>query len=211
MFTNKLQADTPRTLDRLEPEYYVLLQVIRQTLVPKAGYKEGLNAIHQTVLHALAEMLDFDLVDLMIGKMEDVICDSFAQRHALPYAHFISRILSLQDGGYSASHLPGSRSTDQYPSTTLAEAAEPSGLQFSRCLPRREQVQTEAEQIARFEATMPSYLFVSSGSDPEYIDSENEILSPFTPRAHDAEAGGSGAAPEPTPPPVTQSQVSQPD
>lgn len=101
MFTNKLQADTPRTLDRLEPEYYVLLQVIRQTLVPKAGYKEGLNAIHQTVLHALAEMLDFDLVDLMIGKMEDVICDSFAQRHALPYAHFISRILS-QLGGVEA-------------------------------------------------------------------------------------------------------------
>jgi len=94
LFRGTLSADTPRTPDRLRPEFYLLLQCLRRTLIPKAGYKEGLTALQQAVLTCISLKHEFDIIDLMIAEMEDVIVDGMPTKRQMPYGHWICWILS---------------------------------------------------------------------------------------------------------------------
>ena len=94
IFSRKLQADTPRTPDILKRKYFVLLQVLRRTLLPKGGFREDLTALHQYILVCLATGQEFDIADVLIAEIEDVICNAITTRRQFPYAHWLSYLLS---------------------------------------------------------------------------------------------------------------------
>ena len=93
LFRGTLTADTPQTPDRLRLEFHILLQCLRRTLIPKAGYKEGLTALQQSVLTCISLEHDIDIVDLIIAEMEDVIVDGMPTKRHMPYAHWITKLL----------------------------------------------------------------------------------------------------------------------
>ncbi|WVZ76680.1 hypothetical protein U9M48_024633 [Paspalum notatum var. saurae] len=86
-------ADTPRTPDELEPSFGSCFGYARRSLIPKAGFREGFTALRRAVLTRLTTFTDFDIVDIIVAEMEDVILDGMPTRRQMPYAHWITHML----------------------------------------------------------------------------------------------------------------------
>ena len=215
LFSRKMHSDTPRTPDILKREYFILLQVLRRTLLPKGGFREGLTAIHQFLLAALASGTEFDIVDVIFAEIEDVICDSMTTRRQFPFAHYLSYMLAQLAS-------EGSPTRQQYLDSRLhfplyAPAAPGDGRIGQRAIrairaeqppEQRAEQQAEDEALEEAEEHLPEYFYVSSSSD----DSDYEPELPYFPPGRDDAEAGSSQQPSPPPAPtVTQSQVTQPD
>jgi hypothetical protein len=60
---------------------------MRRTLLPRMGYREGLTHIQLWLLNALMQQTVFDIWDLLLSEMEDMIAEGFRGHRQLPYAH----------------------------------------------------------------------------------------------------------------------------
>ena len=69
------------------PVVCLLNDVMRRTLLPRTGFKEGLTNVQQWLLATLASQSEFHIVDFMICEMEDTIADGIRARRHLPYSH----------------------------------------------------------------------------------------------------------------------------
>jgi hypothetical protein len=67
----------------------VLDAIVRRTLLPRLGYKEGLTYMHLWVVHYLISQTPFDIWDLMLCEMEDTLVEGFKGHRQLPYAYWI--------------------------------------------------------------------------------------------------------------------------
>jgi len=63
--------------------------VLRKTLFPTTGYKDGFTWIQQWLVAHLIAQRPFDLWDMIVLEIEDTIAESFRGRRQLPYAHWI--------------------------------------------------------------------------------------------------------------------------
>ena len=72
----------------LTPTARVLEAIIRRTLLPRLGYREGLTRLQLWLLNTLMQQTVFDICDLL-SKMEDTIAEGFKGHRQLPYAHWI--------------------------------------------------------------------------------------------------------------------------
>ena len=77
----------------LTPTARVLEAIIRRTLLPRMGYREGLTRLQLWLLNALMQQTVFDIWDLLLSKMEDTIAEGFKGRRQLPYAHWITFLI----------------------------------------------------------------------------------------------------------------------
>ena len=64
--------------------------VLRKTLFPRTGYRDGFTRIQQWLVAHLIALRLFDLWDLIVSEIEDTIAESFRGRRHLPYAHWIT-------------------------------------------------------------------------------------------------------------------------
>jgi hypothetical protein len=71
----------------LTPLARVLDAIVRRTLLPRLGYREGLTHMQLWVVHHLISQTPFDLWDLMLCEMEDTLAEGFKGHRQLPYAH----------------------------------------------------------------------------------------------------------------------------
>ena len=71
----------------LTPTARVLKAVMRRTLLPRIGYREGLTRIQLWLLNSLMQQTIFDIWDLLLSEMEDTIIEGFRGHRQLPYAH----------------------------------------------------------------------------------------------------------------------------
>jgi hypothetical protein len=76
-----------RTPASLTPIARVLDAIVRRTLLPRLGYREGLTRMQLWVIHHLVSQTSFDLWDLMLCEMEDTLAEGFKGHRQLPYAH----------------------------------------------------------------------------------------------------------------------------
>jgi hypothetical protein len=90
-----------RTPASLTPIARVLDAIVRRTLLPRLGYREGLTrmqlwVVHHLVVltrmqlwvvHHLVSQTPFDLWDLMLCEMEDTLTEGFKGHMQLLYAH----------------------------------------------------------------------------------------------------------------------------
>jgi hypothetical protein len=94
LFRQPFPVSYQRAPDLLTDEAYAIHMVLRKTLLPRSGYPEGFTGLQQwLVLHILTHQL-FDIVDLLLAEIEDVITDGMRVARQLPYDHWISYICS---------------------------------------------------------------------------------------------------------------------
>jgi hypothetical protein len=77
----------------LTPLARVLDAIVRQTLLPRLGYREGLTRMQLWVVHHLISQTPFDIWDLMLCEMEDTLVEGFNGHRQLPYAYWICFII----------------------------------------------------------------------------------------------------------------------
>jgi hypothetical protein len=73
----------------LTPIARVLDAIVRRTLLPRLGYREGLTRMQLWVVHHLISQTPFDIWDLMLCEIKDTLAEGFKGHHQLPYAHWI--------------------------------------------------------------------------------------------------------------------------
>ena len=89
---------TARVPAQLHPLASILHRVLGHTLLPRGDNREHVTFLQQRVLVDLLCREPFCVVDFLIAKMEDVITMGYkAKSVVLPYAHFISYMLSRID------------------------------------------------------------------------------------------------------------------
>jgi hypothetical protein len=195
-----------RTPISLTPLARVLDAIVRRTLLPRLGYREGLTRMQLWVVHHLISQTPFDIWDLMLCEMEDTLTEGFKGHWQLSYAHWICFLIR------SACDLPAeiraeiSDTTTAFPeydirqlwaSVTREQAPGPGQRQ------RLEVPETAAKHDETVEGLTEAELadLDAQPADPvEEVttDSTNEDYQPIpwyrSPRPHDYEAGGSGSA-----------------
>jgi hypothetical protein len=67
---------------------------MRQTLLPRMGYREATTHIQLWLLGALVSHSEFDVVDFLICEIEDTVLDGLRARRQLPYAHYLCHIFA---------------------------------------------------------------------------------------------------------------------
>ena len=61
----------------LTPTARVLEAIIRRTLLPRLGYREGLTRLQLWLFNALMQQTVFDIWDLLLSEMKDTIAEEF--------------------------------------------------------------------------------------------------------------------------------------
>jgi len=82
-----------RTVGDLTRPARILDFVLRKTLLPRTGYRDGFTWIQQWLVAHLISKTPFDLWDLIVSEIEDTISESFRGRRQLPYAHWITLLI----------------------------------------------------------------------------------------------------------------------
>ena len=86
-FTEPFSEGSRRNPSDLTPTTCVLEAIMRRTLLPRLGYREGLTRIQLWLLNSLMQQTVFDIWDLLLSEMEDTIVEGFRGHKQLSYAH----------------------------------------------------------------------------------------------------------------------------
>jgi hypothetical protein len=86
-FTEPFGEGSRRNPSDLTPTARVLEAIMRRTLLPRMGYREGLTHIQLWLINSLMQQTVFDIWDLILSEMEDTIAEGFKGHKQLPYAH----------------------------------------------------------------------------------------------------------------------------
>jgi len=86
-FRRPFGEGSSRTVGDLTRPARILDFVLRKTLFPRTGYRDGFTRIQQWLVAHLILKTPFDLWDLIVSEIEDMISESFRGRRQLPYAH----------------------------------------------------------------------------------------------------------------------------
>ena len=92
-FKEPFGEGSSRNPSDLTPTARVLEAIIRRTLLPRLGYREGLTRLQLWLLNALMQQTVFDIWDLLLSEMEDTIAEGFKGRRQLPYAHWVTFLM----------------------------------------------------------------------------------------------------------------------
>ena len=92
-FRQPFGEGSSRTVGDLTCPARILNFVLRKTLFPRTGYRDGFTRIQQWLIAHLISKMSFDLWDLIVSKIEDTILESFRGHRQLPYAHWITLLI----------------------------------------------------------------------------------------------------------------------
>ena len=76
-FTEPFSEGSSRIPNDLTPSARVLDAIMRRTLLPRMGHREGLTRIQLWLLNYLMQQTVFDIWDLLLSEMEDTIAEGF--------------------------------------------------------------------------------------------------------------------------------------
>jgi hypothetical protein len=86
LFCQPFHVSYQRAPDLLTDKAYVIHMALRKTLLPRSGYPKGFTGFQQRlVLHILTHQ-PFDIIDLLLPEIEDVITHGMGVARQLPYA-----------------------------------------------------------------------------------------------------------------------------
>lgn len=92
LFRQPFPVDYPRVPDLLTPEAFTVLMVLRRTILPRTGYPEGITGLQQLLLISVLTRQDFDIVDLLLAEIEDIIVDGMGSKRQFAFGHWITQI-----------------------------------------------------------------------------------------------------------------------
>ena len=85
-FTKPFGEGSSRTPHDLTPIARILDAVMRSSLLPRSGYREGLTRIQLWLVYHLISQTMFDIWDVILSEMEDTLVEGFRGHRQLPYA-----------------------------------------------------------------------------------------------------------------------------
>ena len=92
-FCQPFGESSSRTVGDLTRPARILDFVMRKTLLPRPGYRDGFTRIQQWLIaHLIAQRL-FHLWDLIVSEIEDTVAEGFRGRRQVPYAHGITLLI----------------------------------------------------------------------------------------------------------------------
>ena len=94
LFVHSFLSGTPRVPDRLTLLAKIIHLALRRSLLYRLGYNEGITALQQWLLIHILTGREFDIVDLFICELEEVIYDRMTAHRQQPFAHWINWILA---------------------------------------------------------------------------------------------------------------------
>ena len=92
-FTEPFGEGSSRTPHDLTPTTRLLDAIMRRTLLPRMGYREGLTCIQLWLVYHLVSQSVFDIWDVILSEMEDTLAEGFRGHHHLLYAHWITFLI----------------------------------------------------------------------------------------------------------------------
>ena len=92
-FTEPFGERSSRTPRDLTPTARLLDAIMRRTLLPSMGYREGLTRIQLWLLNSLMQQTVFDIWNLLLSEMDDTIAEGFRGHRQLPYAHWTTFLI----------------------------------------------------------------------------------------------------------------------
>ena len=87
LFVQPFLPGTPRVPDRLTPLAKTVHLALRRSLLYRMGYNEGITALQQWLLIHILTGIQFNIVDLFICELEEVIYDGMTAHRQQPFAH----------------------------------------------------------------------------------------------------------------------------
>ena len=101
LFVHSFLSGTPRVPDRLTLLAKTVHLALRRSLLYWLAYNEGITALQQWLLLYTLTSRQFDIVDLFICELEEVIYDGMTAHRQQPFAHWIRWILAqLRENAY---------------------------------------------------------------------------------------------------------------
>jgi len=188
--------------------------VLRKTLLPRTGYRDGFTHIQQWLVAHLISQTQFDLWDLIVSEIEDTISESFRGRRQLPYAHWITLLILRARPLRLPAHLQRelTESDTVFPHYDprqmlralhnlraapppraprgLVPPPSPRGTRSTTAVPETEEQQDIVIGAFADAEAEGEFDFASNSSDNDY----QPPVSDLPPRVHDHEAGGSSSA-----------------
>ena len=76
-FTEPFGEWSSRTPRDLTPTARLLDAIMRRTLLPRMGYREGLTRIQLWLVNSLVQQTIFDIWDVILLEMEDTLAEGF--------------------------------------------------------------------------------------------------------------------------------------
>jgi len=151
-------------------------------------------APQQWLLSYIFHQTSFDIVDLLLCEMEDVIFDGIRVRRQLTFGHFLCHILPALFPRHRLQPLESLPEIYSYyrPPRATDRRLGQRGLQAVQQQMGPEAA-VEDETLAAHEPTGLHDLQELTSDD-----SDDETYAPHPPRAHDTEAGGSQQGPPPS-------------
>jgi len=92
-FTEPFDEGSSKTPSDLTPTARMLDAIMRRTLLPRMGYREGLTRIQLWLINSLMQQNVFHIWDLLLSEIEDTIAEGFRGQGQLPYAHWITFLI----------------------------------------------------------------------------------------------------------------------
>ena len=86
-FIEPFGEGSSRTPRDLTPIAQLLDAIMRRTLLPRMGYREGLTRIQLWLVNSLVQQTVFDIWDVILSEMEDTLAKGFRGHRQLSYAH----------------------------------------------------------------------------------------------------------------------------
>jgi len=206
-----------RTVGDLTRPARILDFVLRKTLLPRTGYRDGFTRIQQWLVAHLISQTQFDLWDLIVSEIEDTISESFRGRRQLPYTHWITLLILRARPLPLPAHLQrelieSDTVFPHYDPRQMLRAhhdlraapppraprgpvppPSPRGTRSTAAVPEIEEQQDIAIGAFADAEAEGEFDFTSDSSDDDY----QPPVSDLPPRAHDHEAGGSSSASDP--------------
>jgi len=216
-FRQPFGEGSSRTVGDLTRPTRILDFVLRKTLFPRTGYRDGFTRIQQWLVAHLISQTPFDLWDLIVSEIEDTISESFRGWRQLPYAHWITLLIlrarpvplpahlqrELSDSDTVFPHYDARQMLRAHydlrapppPSAPRGPVPPPSprGTRSSGAVPETEEQQDIAIGAFADAEAEGEFDFASDSSDDDYRPPVLDL--PL--RAHDYEAGGSSSATDP--------------
>ena len=213
-FCQPFDEGSSRTVGDLTRPARILNFVMRKTLFPMTGYRDGFTRIQQWLIAHLFSQRPFDLWDLIVSDIEDTKAEGFRGRHQLPYAHWITLIIlrarpeplpadlqrELTDADTVFPHYDPCQMLRAHhdlrapppPPTPRGQVPPPSprATRSSRAVPETEEDQDIAIGAVVDAEAEEEFEFASDSSDDDY----RLPIPDLPPRQHDHEVGGSSSA-----------------
>jgi hypothetical protein len=96
--------------------------VMRRTILPRGGYKEGLTRLQLWLLQHLLSHIAFDIWDLILSEMEVTIAKGFKGSRQLLYAHWITYLIWKAESPMSAETIiEWSGATTEFPRYDMSQ------------------------------------------------------------------------------------------